>query len=108
MGGNTIETEQYEKILTCGRFYREFADTRGVGCAGARCKSLKAKKRFGDSRVRKTRVLRLMVGPLQKLTMKVGQQLLEIEWTEIEYRYERKKCGSCHYRSKAAAGGRHR
>jgi len=56
----------------------EFADKRWIGCAGERCRSLRAKTRFGDSQVRKTRVLRLEAGPLVKLKVK-ERQLQEIE-----------------------------
>jgi len=67
-----------DQLRTYGRIYREFADKRWIGCAGERCRSLRAKTRFGDSQVRKTRVLRLEAGPLVKSKVKV-RQLREIE-----------------------------
>ena len=78
VGRKANDTVKHDQLLTYGRIYREFADKRWIGCAGARCRSLRAKTRFGDSQERKTRVLRLKAGPLVKPKMKV-RQLQEIE-----------------------------
>ena len=97
-------SEFLKEILTFDLICTVSAGTRFAGCAGVRCWSLRTKTKSVDSQERRTPE---STAERALLTMRVAMAT-EIEWTETKQRYDRRKCGSCHLHSTAAAAFRHR